>query len=312
MSFNVPATFQTKFQNNIEMVLQQQKAMLMDAVDWQSDASAEKIKIKDLVGNTGPKRASERHGDTKYNNTPHDGVWLTKPDEAYFAELVDNNDKLGTSIDLEGTYTMTAAGTINRSIDMAILAGHYGSIISGKDGTTTTPFPAGNIIPVTTGGAAGNQRMNTAKLRAANKLLMQSYVDMSEPRFMVLTAEQNDDLLTEVPLTSADFKAVFQGQASNGIVTGMLGWTFIPLELANPLLVDEFINIPALSLDGSGFRKTPFWTKSGIRANFWQRLRTSIDKMPGKVVSTQVFAGTTVAATRTQAGKCGIILNSEA
>ncbi len=308
MSFNVPASFQSKYQNNVEMVLNQQKPMLLDAVTDTDDASADKIKIRDLIGNTAPQEADERHGDTKYANTPHDGVWLGKPNELYFADIVDNADKLGTSIDLQGSYTMSGAGTINRSIDRRILEGVYGSIISGKDGTTVTPFPAGQIVPVTTGGAAGAQRMNTAKLRAANKLLMQQFVDMSEPRFMVITAEQNDDLLTEVPLTSSDFKAVFQGQASNGIVMGMLGWTFIPFELANPLLT----TIPALSLDASGYRKTPFWVKSGVRCNFWQRLRTSIDKLPQKVLSVQVFAGTTVAATRTQAGKVGIILNSEA
>jgi hypothetical protein len=310
MSSQVPASFQSKYQNNVELVLNQQKPMLLDTVTVTDDASADKIKIRDLVGNTQPQEADERHGDTKYSNTPHDGVWLGKPNELYYAELVDNADKLGTSIDLQGEYTMSGAGTVNRSIDRRILEGIYGSIVSGKDGTTVTAFPAGQIVPVTTGGASGAQRMNTAKLRAANKLLMQQFVDMSEPRYMVITAEQNDDLLTEVPLGSSDFKAVFQGRAENGIVMGMLGWTFIPLELANPLLTT--IPLAGYSLDGSGYRKTPFWLKSGVRANFWQRLRTSIDTLPGKVLSTQVFAGTTVSATRTQAGKVGVILNSEA
>lgn len=309
MSQNAPTTFQSKYQNNVELILQQQKPMLLGCTDDQDDASADKIKIKDLVGNTGAQEADERHGDTKYNNTPHDGVWLPKPTELYFAELVDNADTLATGIDLQGTYTLTGAGTINRSIDQRILQGFYGPIISGKEGTVSTPFPAGQIVPVTAGGASGAQRMNTAKLRAANKLLAQGYVDMAEPRYMVLTAEQNDDLLGEIPATHADFASAFKGRVNDaGQLVGMLGWTFIPLELANPLLG----SVAALSLDGSGYRKTPFWTKSGLRTNFWQRSRTMVDRLPGKLGSTQVFAGTTVAATRTQAGKCGIILNSEA
>jgi hypothetical protein len=308
MSFNVPATFQTKYRNNVEMTLQQQRSMLLDAVMVQDDASAEKIKITNFVGHAKTTKADERHGDTKYANTPHDGIWLAKPPEEYFAELVDNADQLATSIELEGIYVRAGAQAVNRGIDKNILEGMFGSIVSGKDGTTVTPFPSSMIVPVTTGGASGAQRMNVQKLRAANKLLAQNYVDLAEPRYMILSAEQSDDLLSEVPATSADFTGAFGGRVMDGFIRSLLGWTFIPMELSNPFLD----TIPALALDGSGYRKNPFWVKSGVVANFWQRLRTSIDKVPTKVVSTQVFAGTTVAATRTQAGKVGIILNSEA
>ena len=308
MSVNVPATFQVKFQNNVELVLQQQQSRLMMACDWSDEIGAEKIKVKDLVGNNTPQEADERHGDTKYNNNTHDGVWLPKTNELYDAVLVDDSDNISQSIELTGLYTQAAAGVLQRAYDRRILEGFYGNIISGKDGTTQTAFPAGQIVPVTTGGASGAQRMNIAKLRAANKMLMQGYVDMTLPRYMVLTAEQNDDLLTEVPATSEDFKGAFGGVVEEGVLRRLLGWNFIPLELANPALV----TVPTLSVDGSGYRKTPFWVKGGIRGNFWRRARTSIDPVPNKVLAKQVFAGTTLAATRTQAGRCGIILNSEA
>lgn len=315
MSVNVPAAFQSKYQNNVEMVLQQQKPLLLGTVMVTDDASADKIKVRDLVGNTAPNATSERHGDTKYANTPHDGVWLGKPDELYYAELVDNADKLGTAIELEGTYTMSGAGTVNRSIDMRILQGAYGSIVSGKDGTVTTPFPGGNIIPVTTGGAAGAQRMNVAKVRSAKLFLDQQFVDGADPRYMTLTAIQADDLLAEVQATSRDFERAFAVKYNDtGGLSGLLGFNIVQIELSNPLMVslDGQVSIPALSLDGSGYRKNLFWAKSGITLNFWQRLRTSIDKIPGKQLSTQIWAGTTCAATRTQAGRVGIILNSEA
>lgn len=304
-----PNTFQTKFKNNIELQLQQHKNLLEEAVVVSDDASAEKIKIKDLVGNNKPVEADERHGQTKWSNRGRDGVWLVKPNELYDTELVDDADKLATSIDLMGSATMSAIGTINRAKDRRILEGVYGSIISGKDGTITTAFPGGQIVPVTVGGAGPAQRMNVAKLRAANKLLAQGFADMSLPRFMVLTAEQNDDLLTEVPATSADFSASFKGKVNDaGQLTGMLGFTFIPMELANPLLE----TIPALSLDGSGYRKTPFWVKGGVAANYWQRLRAKTGELPERLFSLGALWGTTLAATRTQAGLSGIVLNSEA
>lgn len=308
MSFFVTPAMQLKYKNNVELVLQQTKSMLMDKVTVQNDTSADKVKIKDLIGNTTPNEASERHGDTRYNNPTYDGVWVSKPNELYYADLIDNADRLGTSIDLQGASTMTGAATVARAKDQRILEGFYGSVISGKDGTTTTAFPGGQIIPVTTGGASGAQKMSTAKLRAATKLLLQGYADLPGlQRWMILTADDNDALLTEVPATSADFKESFSGVVSNGLVQSMLGWNFVHMELDNPLLG----TIPGLATDGSGYRKTPFWAKQGVVANVWQDLNTSVDKMPGKQLSIQVYAGTTLAATRTQPGYSGIILNAK-
>jgi len=301
-------TFQVSFKNNVELQLNQQSDPLEMAVVVQADASAEKIKIKDIVGNNTPQEADERHGQTKWSNRNWDGVWLAKPNELYDTELVDDADQLATSISLMGSATLAAGGTIRRARSRRTLEGFYGSTISGKDGTTVTAFPAGQIIPVTTGGAAGAQRMNVAKLRAANKMLMQGYVDMALPRFMVLTAEQNDDLLTEVPATSEDFRGSFGGVVQEGILQRLLGWNFIPMELANPALV----TVPALSLDGSGYRKTPFWVKGGLVRNDWQNLRVRTGELPERLFANGSLWGTTCAATRTQAGMSGIILNSEA
>lgn len=299
---------QVKFQNNVEMQLQQTKSVLEMCVETQDDASAEKVKVKDIVGNVQPKEATTRHGATEYNNRPYDGVWIPKPGELYDADLIDNADQLGTSIDLNSTVVMSCAATIARARDIRILQGFYGSIISGKEGTTTTPFPGGQQIAVTTGGASGAQKMNVAKVRAATKLLAQNYVDLMAERWMVLTADDNDALLQEIPVTSDDFKDSYKGQVDEaGRVTRLLGWNFAYLELDNPMLG----GVPALATDGSGYRKTPFWVKQGIRFNYWQRLRTSLDKMPGLLLSYQYFAGMTGAATRTQAGMSGIILNSK-
>lgn len=307
MSINVTPAFQVKYNNNVDMVLQQQKCSLEEAIDTQDDNGAEKVKIKDLVGNSQPQEADERHGDTKYNNTTYDGVWIPKSNELYHASLIDNADTLATTIDLQGTDVMAGAGVINRSKTRRILEGFYGPIISGKEGTTTTPFPGANVIPVTEGGAAGAQKINVAKLIAADKMLTQNYVDKMLRKYMVLTADDNAQLLTEVPATSADFKASYGGVVMEGRLISLLGWNFIHEELDNPMLG----TVPALATDGTGYRKTPFWVKPGLRANYWQRLRTMVDKLPQKLGSVQVFAGTTLTATRTQAGMSGVILNQK-
>jgi hypothetical protein len=305
MSTNVPKSFQVKFQNNVEMALQDQATPLLDAVTVQDDASAEKIKIKDIVGNTSPNEGDERHGDTRYNNPDYDGVWLAKPNELYYADLIDRDDQLATSIGLQGTSTMSGAGTIARARTQRILEGLRSSIVSGKTGTVTTPVPNGAYVAVDVGAAAAT-KMNTAKIRAATKYLLKGYVDPNLPKFMLLTAEDNDALLTEIPATSADFKASYKGEVDdNGMLRRLLGWNFIHEELDNSLLG----TVSALYTDGSGYRLNPFWVKPGVVANFWNRLHTSVSVLPQKRDATQVYAGTTLAATRTQAGMSGFIRN---
>lgn len=310
MSDTVNTTATYTFRNNVEMQLQQSKAQLWDAVEVQ-DAKGEKETVKDIFGKTKPQEADERHGDLKQTNVSHDRVWMAKPNELYFLEYVDGSDKLATEIDLTGGYTMAAMATINRAWDDRVLQALYNPIISGKEGTVSTAFPAAQIVPVTTGGAAGAQRMNVAKLRAANKMLKQQYGQQpGERKFMILDAEQNDDLLGEVPATSADFAASFGGKVDDdGNVTRLLGWNFIHMELRDA----DYLAVGAgLTVDGNGYTKNPFWVKSGVRMGVWRKLRTAIKDQPSKVDTMSVFAGTTLAGTRTQAGKVGIILNSEA
>jgi hypothetical protein len=57
-------------------------------------------------------------------------------------------------IALESGYMMTAVSTINRAKDDAFIGGFFGSMITGKDGTTLTAFPAGMVTPVDTGAVA--------------------------------------------------------------------------------------------------------------------------------------------------------------
>lgn len=308
MSDQVNTTAQYTFQNNLELLLQQSKAKLWDTVEVQ-DGEDEKQVVKDLIGNTMPQEADERHGDLKQTNVPHDRVWIAKPNELYFLEYVDGSDQLATKIDLTGGYTMAGMATINRAWDDQTLLGIYSAIISGKDGTITTPFPSGNIIPVGTGGASGAQRMNVAKLIEADTMLAGNYNDADEQKFMVIDAQQNKDLLAEVPATSSDFKGAYGGEFDNGKIKRLLGWNFIHMELKNPFL--RVFSKFGLTVDSNGYTKNPFWVKSGVRMNVWRKLRTAIKDQPSKVDTRSVFAGTTLAATRTQAGKVGIILNSE-
>ena len=274
---DVTTTFQTQYKNNVEMELQLHKNPLEAAVTVTSDASAEKIKIKDLIGNGDPQEDDEREGNTRWQRTPFEGVWLVKPNELYYAEIIENSDQLSTAIDLQGAATMNGASVVNRAKTRRILEGIAGDRITGKTGTTTNSFPGSSIIPADEG-AAVDTKMSTAKLIAANKFFAENYVDTDMlQKFMILTAEDNAALLGEVPATSNDFKASFSATIdANGNLRSMLGFTFIHLELSNPKLGP----VAALYTDADSNRLNPFWVKPGVVANYWQALRTEVGKIP--------------------------------
>lgn len=309
---DVNTTANYEFYNNVELQLQQSKSVLWDTCEEQDCAGAEMVSVKDLVGSTMPQEADERYGDLKQTSPGHDRVWMGMPNELYFNEFVEGSDQLATKIGLTGTYTMAAMATINRAWDSQILAGMYGAMIMGKakEALTSVPFPAAKVVPVTTGGAGGPQRFNVAKVREAKKMLGQAFNDPNDKRYLALSEVQADDLYSEVQATSGDFSKAFGIRLdSEGNLIGILGFNIVRIELRNP-------DLPAfqkgLTVTAQGYTRNPFWMHSGVRKGVWRKLRTHIKDQPQKVDVSSVFAGTRVTATRTQAGKVGIIENSEA
>lgn len=307
---DVNTTANYEFKNNLELQLQQKTSVLWDTCEEQECTGSEKETVKDLIGQAAPQEADERHGDLKQTSPGHDRVWIVKPNELYFNEYVDGADQLGTKIGLEGGYTMAAMATIHRAWDSRILEGIYGPMLMGKEGATSVPFPAANVVPVGTGGAGGAQRHNVAKVRAAKLILDQNFNEATDKRYMALSAVQRDDLLSEVQATSGDYAKAFGVRLdAEGNLVGLLGFNIVAMELRNPNLLAVQ---KGLTVTAQGYTRNPFWVRSGVRKGVWRKLRTAIKDQPSKVDTKSVFAGTTVAATRTQAGKVGIIENSEA
>ncbi|WP_294277585.1 phage capsid protein [uncultured Sphingomonas sp.] len=307
---DVNTTAQIEFQNNIELQLQHKNSVLWDTCEEQQCSGSEKETVKDLIGEAEDQEADERHGDLKETDPGHDRVWIVKPNERYFNKFVDGADQLATKIGLTGGYTMAAMATMHRAWDSAILEGAYGPMLMGKDGITTQPLPSTMIVPVTLGGASGPQRMNVAKVRQAKLVLDQAFNEADDPRYMALSAVQADDLLSEVQATNGDYAKAFGVRLdADGNLIGLLGFNIKRIELRNPKL-RAFKR--GLTVTPGGYTRNPFWVRSGIRKGVWTKLRTMIKDQPQKVDTRNVFAGTTMAATRTQAGKVGYIENSEA
>jgi hypothetical protein len=309
MSFQVTTAHIAEYTNNVEMVLSQTTAKLAPYTTPVA-CRGELQEITNLIGDVRPQRGGARHSDTQYVNTPHDRRWLAKEESYYFADLVDTEDQLRSVIALDGAYTRRAAAVVTRAKDEAVLRGIYGTALTGKTGGTQVAFPAGNIIPVDTG-AAGATGLNMAKLRAARVQLMARLVDLeAEELCIALTARQVDNLLGEVQAASSDFISSMGGATvtMSGRLTKLFGFTIVECEIGNTA---SFGDAAALTRDIDSYRLVPFWARSGLALGQWGIVTGSIDRLPQKRNSVQVFSEIHVAASRVQEGKVGLIRCAE-
>lgn len=310
MPSQIPNSYNIKFSSNMRMALNQQESLLASKA-MEEQGSGEMYQLQNIVGNGKVKKRTTRNSDVNYDDPTHDNVFCPQPGEDYDADLIDKIDKVASGIELQGAYVMKHAGTIRRAWDGAFLGGFdgnggfYGNMYTGKRGATVMPFSAGMIVPVTTG-AASAVGMNIEKIIAARTLLAQGFVNMMQPFYLGVTADEVKDLFGQVEATSADFRdglSVRLSQDGKSLI-GLLGFEFVEIELNNPLLPNY-----ELTKDGSGYQKNPFWTKDGMSMVYWgEKLEHTIDRIPTKHNNIQIYSGTMMNATRTDNARCGVIL----
>jgi hypothetical protein len=305
---DITFTAQTRFESNMRLELQQKESKLAPKAIQRNVAGAEKTKVDNLIANQKMRKKTERNGDVQHDTTGWDGIWVAKPDPSYLATLVDGEDQLMTKVDIQGGEVMTHAAAVRRAKDDDFLGGFYGDMITGKQGTVLNAFPAANVVPVDFQGpgvATANDGLNVPKIRRARRILARNFVDLDQSLYMAVTSAQVEDITKDAKATNADFLNALKPKWSEDgkYLTGLAGFEFIEIELGNPLFDNA-----ALTLDGNGYRKVPFWSADGMVQANWEELFTSIDKLPTKHFSAQVYSRCQQVFSRTDQNRCGYAL----
>ncbi len=311
MSSPISTAFVQQYSTNIQMLLQQQGSRLAGAV-MNNSFLGKAASVVEQFGSVSPTYNVSRHGDTPYSSTPQDKRWAY-PVDADWADLVDQQDKLRMLIDPVGPYTMAGTYAMGRGKDDAILAGLFQSNNTGENGTSATgllsAYNSGSQVIGATVGAAGNTGLNVAKLRAAKKLLLAAEVDVdNDPLYMAITAQQNDDLLAQIQINSTDFND--RPVLAEGKVMRFMGFNFIHSERI-PGGSKFATSYPGNStVTGYTLGSTwlvPFWAKSGITLGTWNDITATVDRLPAKRNSWQIYVTGTFGATRNEELRCGMI-----
>ena len=277
MSVQVTTAFVSQFSSNVQLLSQQIGSKLRGAVSEDS-VTGDKAFFDQIGSGTAQLRTS-RHADTPLQDTPHSRRQVAI-DTYEYADLIDDADKVRMLIDPTSTYARAAAAAIGRAMDDAIITAATGTALTGVSGGTSTTMLAANQI------AHGSAGLTVAKLVQANKILDNSDVDPSIPRYIVVGPEQIEDLLNNSTVTSSDYNSI--KALVHGEIDTWLGF--------------KFIKSTRLSV-ASSVRKCFAWAEDGRKLAIGKDVVSKIDQRADKSYSTQVFYCASFGSTRMEEEK---------
>ena len=281
MSIQITTAFVQQYRSNVEFLLQQRGSKLRGAVRMESQNA--EFQFFDRIGATTAQEVTTRHSDTPLISTPHDRRRVSMRDFDW-ADLIDRPDMLRTLIDPTSPYAVNAMWAIGRKIDDVLIEAAKADAQSGKTGSTTVTFPAGQTIAidyVETGGAA-NSNLTIGKLRRAREVFLAAEIDSDAELFMAITANQAHALLAETVVGSADFNAV--KPLVTGDVTKFMGFNFIMTERLLSPATDQ--------------RSVLAWERNGLLLAMADDITVDIGPRRDKRNATQVYVSASFNATR--------------
>jgi hypothetical protein len=266
-----------QYSDNIMLLSQQLLAKLRPTVYIKPDCVGE-MAFQEQLADSEAREKTGRNQDV-VNDDPSYGRRKISPRYFYKAPLVDSMDKVYMAKDPTNEIVQSNAGGLARAQDQVIADAFFATAYGGKEGTTTYALATANKV------AVGSTGLTLTKLRAAGKIL-NAYEVAETERTVACTAAQISDLLGDSTLTSADFNTV--KALVDGDVKHFLGFDFVRCEKM---------------AKASTTRKAAAYHRTGMCLGVWLDMKTSIDILPGKHFSAQIYAGQSYGATRLEEKK---------
>lgn len=224
--------------------------------------------------------------------------WVT-PVAYEVTERVDTYEELQTIINPTSEFVADQAAAVYRAWDDQLISAVFGTATIGVDPggfqqetwtnaqTTATGSSTGLTIASTFGNGSTAIGLTAAKIAEATRIFQELYVDLDEPRFMVIGPTQWSDLTKEVQMTNRDF------YDSDFLATARLpmfmGWQFI---ISNRLPVS------------SSVRQCFAFNRKGLHFGSWEDMYADVS-INKNVASypIQVYTRTMIGATRLEPGR---------
>lgn len=285
MSFQITEAMVQQYGTNFRTLYQQRQARFRPWCQIEAGIVGQSKSVE-RVGKAEAYDITSRHADTKYVEVPHSRRWIDLVDKGW-AELVDEMDKIRLIADPTSPYAGLATAALNRQIDDIILTAARGN---ARTNAGLSALPSTQKI------AVGGASLTLAKLLTTKEVLDGNEVDddasmamdgqsasEQSARVIAVNAKMLTNLYGTTEIKSVDYNSV--KALSQGQIDTFLGFKFVR---------SERIAKDATATTGYAVA----WSKSCVALGIGKDIMTSIDPMPSKNYSVQVYARMSVGATR--------------
>ena len=294
MSTEIPVEFVEAYRANI-LWLSQQKVSKLRQTCRMEPFTGDALYVE-RIGATAMVRITDRHGDTPQIDTPHSRRKLT-PEDYDWSDKIDEMDKLKLIADPQSTYVKNAVAAANRTIDDTIIEALGGPAYSGRTGGTTINFyDVGESRLIQSDGtirAAGSDWSNTtetpltiAKLLTTKQLMDDAEIDEERQRYFVTNPYNINQLLNTTEVKSSDYNTV--KALAMGAIDTFMGFKFI---MHTRLEADD---------TDTGSTKCFAWAQDAIVLSINKEPFVSVDRLPTKRYTTQIYVRESLGATRVE------------
>lgn len=305
MSQFVEVSFVKQYSSNVFHLSQQKGSKLQDKVRRESQRGVSAF--YDRIGAVDAQTKVGRHVDTTYSDTPHSRRMVTLVDK-FYADLVDNEDKLRMLISPESEYVKAAVMALGRAKDDLLIAAALGNAYGGVDGATPIALPTSQKIAAHDGTTTTGVNLNVRTLRAVNALFGANDVDEEIERFITVTSYQIQSLLAQTEVTSSDYNVV--KTLVDGKIDTFMGLKFVrtqrlPRSLTNITytVTNGVVGAGTGTIQASASRRCFAHAKDGLLLSTAKDIMSRITEMPNKHYAHQIYASMHMGATRMEEEK---------
>lgn len=249
MSFqNIDTAFVQSYGRNVQMISQQMNSRLFSKVRVENP-TGERHYFELYGTHAEPEEVTVRHGDLNYQDTVFSRVAV---DVIAYEDprLISKFDEVKMLVDPLSPVVAAQAASFGRKIDKLICEAAFAAKLTGKTGTTSSSFPAANVVAVDDhdfGSGSGDALLTVSKILQAKAILDANEVP-EDGRFFVADGYNLTALLGTAEASSKDF--VSQANIERGELKYFGGF--------------EFIKTEQVQLDGSGYRRCVAGHKNGL------------------------------------------------
>lgn len=261
MSANLPNIYGQQFATTITTLVQQKESRLRGLMTSKT-YEGKQAQVVDQVSPIEMQAVVGRFSPIQRTDAVVDSRWVV-PSDYDLNQIIDTFDKLKLLLDPTSAEVQSAHYAANRKIDDIIISNFFAGAMTGEKGQNTTNILAANQVSVSYG-AAANTNLTVAKLRKARMLLRAAEVDLeADPVTIVVSASQEDSLFQDPQYINKDYN----GGApvlEKGKLVEFMGFNFVHSE--------------RLPTNGSGYRRIPVFSKSGMHVGLWKDITTDVSK----------------------------------